>query len=75
MSAFTINSHPKTPVLVVLEESTPGQVDIVVYDGTERYRIAALGQGKLHIFRLNCSVAEKMCLELDSNNYPVITQV
>jgi len=78
MSKFTIKpSTPSTPpTLVTLEESLEGQVDIMAHalDG-ESYRIAAIGDGKLHLFKMDVAVAERVGLVLDDGRYPHITWV
>lgn len=75
MSNFTIKS-PSNPTLVTLEESLKGQVDIMArdIDGCD-YRVAAIGDGKLHLFKMNTAVAENIGLELDANRYPIIVRV
>lgn len=72
MSKFTIEST-QHPVFVTLEESLEGQVDIMVTtpDG-KPYRIAALGDGKLHLFRINAQIARSMGLKLDTGHFPTI---
>jgi len=75
MSNFT-TKPPHIPTLVTLAEGIRGQVDILVHDidGID-YRIAAIGDGKLHLFVIDTAVAKNLGLQLDSNRYPIITRV
>ena len=76
MSDFTIKplSHP---TLVTLGEDMEGQVDIVVTDPTDGrdYRMAAIGDGKLHLFTMDTVIAKNIGLQLDANRYPIIVRV
>lgn len=76
MSGFTISKEPN-PTLVTLEEALRGQVDIML--GTPNQnpcRIAAIGDGKLHLFKMSPSVAQTFGIQLDGRNeYPIIQLV
>jgi len=76
MSKFTIQSPSAQPTLITLEEDMPGQVDIMVhFINGESCRLAAIGDGKLHLFRMSHLVATAVGIELDSSGYPIITLV
>lgn len=72
MSSFTITPPPKSTV-ITLEEGLKGQVDImgVAPDGTN-CRLAAFGNGKLHLFRFSPHIAKSFGLHLDASNYPIV---
>lgn len=75
MSNFTIKL-PQTPILVTLSDEMNGQVDIKVRDlDGHDYRVASFYAGKLHLFKFNTVVAKNIGLELDANQYSIITRV
>ncbi len=75
MDHFTIKSPPSHPTLITLEEDKPGQVDIIAHASNgDQWRIAAIGDGKLHLFQLHHHVSVTLGLQLDANGYPVVVQ-
>ncbi len=75
MSNFTV-MPPEKATLITLEASLKGQVDIMVHPHEgESFRIAALGEGKVHLFRQNLQEAEKVGLLIDDDGYPHIRYV
>ena len=76
MSNFIIKPPHHTSI-VSLEQGNPrGQVDIMASapDGRS-YRVAALVDGKLIIFRFNTVIADEIGLKLDAGHFPVINHV
>jgi len=72
MSHFTTKTvQPST--VITLEEDLVGRVDIIASTGDKQtWRIAAIGDGKLHLFKLNRMAAEKLGIDLDAEGYPLI---
>lgn len=72
MSNFTITPPIKATV-ITLEEDLKGQVDIMAQapNGIS-CRIAAFGNGRLHLFRISLQVAESLGLKLDAEKYAAI---
>ena len=75
MSNFTTKPPHAISAISLEEGGVKGQVDIMVSapDGAT-YRVAALGYGKLHLFRFNTEIAKEIGLELDADAYPIITR-
>lgn len=73
MSKFT-TKPPLHPILVTLGKDIPGQVDIWLqnFDG-RRYRVLAMGNGKLHLPQFDTEVAKLLGLKLNGDARPVIT--
>ena len=72
MSNFTIEQEKPLPTLVTLGEDLKGQVDIYVnLPSGEAYRIVAIGDGKLHLFKMRPQMAKSIGLQLDAFDYPI----
>lgn len=75
MSEFTTQLPPRPRILITLEETMPGQVDILAHASNgDQWRIAAIGDGKLRLFQLHHHASVTLGIQLDVNGYPVVTQ-
>ena len=74
ISNFTTKVTPPSTI-ITLEEDSAGRVDIIAGVGDRQtWRIASIGDGKLHVFKFNQAIARQLGLALDDQGYLVVAR-